>query len=197
MIAVIIEVYQVDAINAHGRFVDPSPHLALSPSGLYHLLTLPPAGDYDVRIPVGTSPGDYRLRVGRFEDDSLYDCSGTFSVVSHSPAAYYDSGDEGDFFRNGGGDDEETVGPQSFSYDFYEEFDNDDWRDVSDLEDDSVSDGEEDYDLDDDSVSAGDQVESPPSDMWDWMWSDDGMRGDDDYSQSYDILAPVAADWSP
>lgn len=39
------------------------------------------AGDYDVTIPAGTVPGQYRIRVGRFADDSLYGCSGRFHVV--------------------------------------------------------------------------------------------------------------------
>eukprot|EP00903_Cladosiphon_okamuranus_P018650 g17165.t1 len=38
-------------------------------------------GDYDVTIPAGTAPGQYRIRVGRFADDSLYGCSGTFHVT--------------------------------------------------------------------------------------------------------------------
>lgn len=39
-------------------------------------------GDYDVEIPEDTKPGEYKIRVGRFEDDSLYGCSGTFEIMN-------------------------------------------------------------------------------------------------------------------
>ncbi|CAM9888516.1 unnamed protein product, partial [Laminaria digitata] len=39
-------------------------------------------GDYDVEIPCDTESGEYKVRVGRFEDDSLYACSGAFEIVS-------------------------------------------------------------------------------------------------------------------
>lgn len=38
-------------------------------------------GDYDVEIPSDTEAGDYKIRVGRFEDETLYGCSGTFSIM--------------------------------------------------------------------------------------------------------------------
>lgn len=38
-------------------------------------------GDYDVMIPTNAPSGMYKLRVGRFEDESLFDCSDTFEVV--------------------------------------------------------------------------------------------------------------------
>lgn len=38
-------------------------------------------GDYDVTIPEDTDAGMYKVRVGRFEDDSLFDCSGEFEVI--------------------------------------------------------------------------------------------------------------------
>lgn len=37
-------------------------------------------GDYDVEIPEDTMSGEYSIRVGRFEDKSLFGCSGTFMV---------------------------------------------------------------------------------------------------------------------
>lgn len=37
-------------------------------------------GDYDVVIPDDTPSGEYYIRVGRFEDDALYGCSGLFEV---------------------------------------------------------------------------------------------------------------------
>eukprot|EP00904_Undaria_pinnatifida_P003644 jgi/Undpi1/13280/HiC_scaffold_8.g02942.m1 len=39
-------------------------------------------GDYDVDIPEDTAAGDYSIRVGRFEDESLFGCSGTFEIVA-------------------------------------------------------------------------------------------------------------------
>lgn len=39
-------------------------------------------GDYDVVIPSDTAAGEYKIRVGRFEDDDLFDCSGMFEIVS-------------------------------------------------------------------------------------------------------------------
>jgi len=38
-------------------------------------------GDYNVEIPDDTPPGDYSIRVGRFEDKSLFGCSGNFRIV--------------------------------------------------------------------------------------------------------------------
>jgi len=37
-------------------------------------------GDYDVVIPSDTEAGDYKIRVGRFENDDLFGCSGVFTV---------------------------------------------------------------------------------------------------------------------
>lgn len=39
-------------------------------------------GDYDIVIPEDTTSGMYSIRVGRYEEDSLYGCSGEFEVVS-------------------------------------------------------------------------------------------------------------------
>lgn len=39
-------------------------------------------GDYDVVIPEDTTAGMYSIRVGRFDDDSLFGCSEEFEVVS-------------------------------------------------------------------------------------------------------------------
>ncbi|CAM9309180.1 unnamed protein product [Sphacelaria rigidula] len=38
-------------------------------------------GNYDVVIPSDTEPGLYKVRVGLFGDDSVYDCSDTFEVM--------------------------------------------------------------------------------------------------------------------
>ena len=37
-------------------------------------------GDYDVEIPEGTPSGEYSIRVGRFEDKTLFGCSAPFMV---------------------------------------------------------------------------------------------------------------------
>ena len=39
------------------------------------------SGDYLITIPSDVTPGAYRIRVGRFDDESIYDCSGVFTVV--------------------------------------------------------------------------------------------------------------------
>lgn len=39
-------------------------------------------GDYDVVIPGDVDSGDYKIRVGLFDDDELYGCSGTFAIVA-------------------------------------------------------------------------------------------------------------------
>jgi len=44
----------------------------------------PPAGDYDGKIPDDTPSGEYSIRVGRFEDSDLFDCSGTFRIVERN-----------------------------------------------------------------------------------------------------------------
>lgn len=38
-------------------------------------------GDYDVEIPSDAPSGMYSVRVGVFEDDSVYGCSGEFEIV--------------------------------------------------------------------------------------------------------------------
>lgn len=48
-------------------------------------------GDYDVEIPEDTEDGEYKVRVGLFENDELYGCSGTFEIVGKD-----DGGDNGD-----------------------------------------------------------------------------------------------------
>ena len=48
-------------------------------------------GDYDVTIPENTVAGEYSIRVGRFEDESLFGCSGTFEVISeHDDSLSYE-----------------------------------------------------------------------------------------------------------
>lgn len=38
-------------------------------------------GDYDVEIPEDAEAGMYTIRVGDFEDDSVYGCSDEFEVL--------------------------------------------------------------------------------------------------------------------
>lgn len=38
-------------------------------------------GAYLIQIPPDATPDRYRIRVGRFEDESIYDCSGVFAIV--------------------------------------------------------------------------------------------------------------------
>lgn len=56
-------------------------------------------GDYDVDIPEDTPSGQYQIRVGRFEDQELFGCSGTFEIV-------------------GNGDDTDSPDDMSMSYAF-------------------------------------------------------------------------------
>ena len=39
-------------------------------------------GDYDIDIPEDTAGGEYKIRVGRFEDLALFGCSGKFDIVA-------------------------------------------------------------------------------------------------------------------
>lgn len=52
-------------------------------------------GDYDVEIPEDTASGEYSIRVGVYEDDSVFGCSDVFEIVAE------------------GGDDDESM-----SYEF-------------------------------------------------------------------------------
>ena len=44
----------------------------------------PSVGDYDVTLPADTVSGDYKIRVGLFDDQELFGCCGTFEIVSES-----------------------------------------------------------------------------------------------------------------
>lgn len=63
-------------------------------------------GDYDVTIPCEIAAGDYKIRVGRFEDPALYDCSDAFSIVADA------SGDD-ESSDDGSGDDESSDSESS------------------------------------------------------------------------------------
>lgn len=70
-------------------------------------------GDYDVVIPKGISAGEYRIRVAAFENDAVYDCSGTFDVVSDMFEETDDSIDDMDVMEFNVEDDD-----MSYSYSF-------------------------------------------------------------------------------
>ncbi|CBN79389.1 EsV-1-163 [Ectocarpus siliculosus] len=53
-------------------------------------------GDYDVEIPDTVVDGMYSIRVGRFEDDALYGCSGEFEIVGSSSGEGSGEGSGGD-----------------------------------------------------------------------------------------------------
>ncbi|CAM9225437.1 unnamed protein product [Ascophyllum nodosum] len=38
-------------------------------------------GDYDIAIPCDVNTGEYKIRVGVFDDDSTFDCSDTFTII--------------------------------------------------------------------------------------------------------------------
>lgn len=46
------------------------------------LFLLYTVGDYDIEIPEDLPSGIYSIRVGRFEDDALFDCSAPFEIIN-------------------------------------------------------------------------------------------------------------------
>ncbi|CAM9957922.1 unnamed protein product [Ectocarpus fasciculatus] len=76
-------------------------------------------GDYDVEIPCGTEPGEYKIRVARFEDDSLYSCSDAFTIEDGGNDSSDDSGDASlDDSSDDSGDDSSDDEDFSMSYRF-------------------------------------------------------------------------------
>lgn len=55
-------------------------------------------GDYDVDIPEDTTSGMYKIRVGRFEDEALFGCSGTFEIIGSEHNDDDDHDDDDDDF---------------------------------------------------------------------------------------------------
>lgn len=51
-------------------------------------------GDYDIDIPEDTPAGEYKIRVGRFEDGDVFGCSGTFDIVASGRDDSSDDEDE-------------------------------------------------------------------------------------------------------
>ncbi|CAM9225329.1 unnamed protein product [Ascophyllum nodosum] len=41
-------------------------------------------GDYDIVIPCNVNTGEYKIRIGVFDDDSTFDCSDTFIILGSS-----------------------------------------------------------------------------------------------------------------
>ncbi|CAM9529614.1 unnamed protein product, partial [Pylaiella littoralis] len=51
-------------------------------------------GDIDIYIPINTTPGEYKIRVGRFEDRDMFDCSDIFYVMNMDDYSFsYDLND--------------------------------------------------------------------------------------------------------
>ena len=73
-------------------------------------------GDYDVEIPCDTVPGEYSIRVARFENPSLFSCSAPFMVVEGG-AISTGSDDTSDSSDESSGDssgDSSDDGPMSY-----------------------------------------------------------------------------------
>ena len=47
-------------------------------------LSLVAEGDYDIVIPCNVNTGEYKIRIGVFDDDSTFDCSDTFIILGSS-----------------------------------------------------------------------------------------------------------------
>lgn len=62
-------------------------------------------GDYDIILPDETAPGEYKIRVGLFEDEDLFGCSGTFEVVGDGDGP----GEFSFFFETLDGGDEDAL----------------------------------------------------------------------------------------
>lgn len=87
------------------------------------------AGDYDVVIPQDIQAAMYSIRVGLFSDDSVFGCSGTFSVVS-DPSLYLPSSQDS----------------MSYTFEYEEDFGRDgDWWRASDFEGPATSLFDDDY----------------------------------------------------
>lgn len=137
------------------------------------------AGDYDVALPADTTPGWYSIRVGRFEDDSVYGCSGRFTIAAAGTISPHDDDD------------------QSFSYDLLLSEDDDGWWE-EDHDDGGGDGGHEDDDAADRDVDVDDDDDDDrEEDLWDWMWTDDDGDSERDggYSQSYAFFHQIAEDW--
>ena len=68
-------------------------------------------GDYDIEIPEDTESGMYSIRVGRFEDDSLFGCSAAFEIAGSD-----DTPDNGDSLDDD--EDEDTPRDEDGSMSF-------------------------------------------------------------------------------
>lgn len=83
-------------------------------------------GDYDVEIPCDTESGEYKVRVARFEDQTLFGCSGAFEIVgdgSSSDSGSSDSvggspSDDSSSEGGNGGSSDSSSDDMSMSYSF-------------------------------------------------------------------------------
>lgn len=77
-------------------------------------------GDYDVEIPCDTGSGEYKVRVARFEDPSLFGCSGAFEIVGNESSGDSGSSDSSDSSSNdgNGGSSDSSSDDMSMSYSF-------------------------------------------------------------------------------
>lgn len=69
-------------------------------------------GDYDVEIPEDTPSGMYSIRVARFEDSELFDCSDAFEVEGDDS----DSSDSPDGSDGSDSSDSSDDGSMSFMF---------------------------------------------------------------------------------
>lgn len=73
-------------------------------------------------IPEDTSPGLYQIRVGRFEDEELFGCSGTFEILSEDDfdlSMFFSPEDEfGLSMSMSFGSGDEFDASESFSFEF-------------------------------------------------------------------------------
>ncbi|CAM9427894.1 unnamed protein product [Ascophyllum nodosum] len=46
-------------------------------------------GDYDITLPCDVNTGEYRIRVGVFDDDSTFGCSGTFTILGSTSTSSF------------------------------------------------------------------------------------------------------------
>ncbi|CAM9225588.1 unnamed protein product [Ascophyllum nodosum] len=77
-------------------------------------------GDYDIAIPCDLNTGEYKIRVGVFDDDSTFDCSDTFTILgSTGTTSSMTFGGEGVF----GGEDMDLSMSSSFTFEESMSFD--------------------------------------------------------------------------
>lgn len=76
------------------------------------------AGNYDVEIPCDTLAGEYSIRVGRFENPSLYSCSAPFMVIAGEDSSEDSDSSESSDSSDDGSMDSDSSDDGSMSYRF-------------------------------------------------------------------------------